>query len=161
MYFDRNVNKNINLLVKFLNFNRPLDVSTEHKVPRNWGSVKMTVDRFQKFRDKVLDIRELVPTSTDIGLNSLFLVDEFHHISMSLQQLKLVEMKIVREALIDTSNRFCVLDAVLTSAAKLNFVSWCDHFLNLANSSFEQGTFPDQGNKAIIKPYLKKPNPDN
>ena len=150
MYFDRNVNKNINLRVKFANFNRLLGVSTEHKDRRNWGSVKMTVDRFQKFfRDKVLDIRELIPTSTDNGLNSLFSVDESYHIAMSLDQFNLVELKNVREALTDTSNSFCVLDPVPTSVAKQTFVSWCDHFLNLANSSFEQGSFLD---------FFKKPN---
>ena len=161
MYFDRNVNKNINLRVKFANFNRLLGVPTEHKVPRNWGSIKTSVDRFQKFfRDKVLDIRELIPTSTDNGLNSLFLVDEFNHVTMSLDQFNSVELKNVREALIDTSNSFCVLDPVPTSVAKQTFVSWCDHFLNLANSSFERGTFPDFFKTAVIKPNLKKPNLD-
>ena len=161
MYFDRNVNKNINLRVKFANFNRLLGVSTEHKDRRNWGSVKMTVDRFQKFfRDKVLDIRELIPTSTDNGLNSLFSVDESYRIAMSLDQFNLVELKNVREALTDTSNSFCVLDPVPTSVAKQTFVSWYDHFPNLANSSFEQGSFPNFFKTAVIKPNLKKPNLD-
>ena len=147
MYFDRNVNKN-------------LGVPTEHKVPRNWGSVKMSVYRFQKFfRDKVLDIRELIPTSTDNGLNSLFLVDEFNHVTMSLDQFNSVELKNVREALIDTSNSFCVIDPVPSSVAKQTFVSWCDHFLNLAKSSFERGMFPDFFKTAVIKPNLKKTEP--
>ena len=94
MYFDRNVNKNINLRVKFANSNRLLGVPTEHMVPRNWRSVKMSADRFQKFfRDKVLDISELIPTSTDNGLNSLFLVDEFNHVTMSLDKFNSVELK--------------------------------------------------------------------
>ena len=44
--------------------------------------------------------------------------------------------------------------------AKQTFVSWCEHFLNLANSSFERGTFPDFFKTAVIKPNLKKPNLD-
>ena len=121
----------------------------------------MAVDRFQKyFRDKALDIREFIPTSADNGLNSLFLVDEFYHIAMSLDQFNLVELQNLREALIDTSNSFCVLDSVPTSVAKQTFVSWFDHFLNLANTSFEQGTFPDFFKTADMKPNLKKPNHD-
>ena len=159
MYFDRKVNKNINLRVKFANFNRLLGVSTEHKVLRNWGEVKMTVDRLKKFfRDKVLDTRELIPTSTDNGLNSIFSVDKSYHIAMPLDQFNLVELKNVTEALTDTSNSCCVLDPVSTSVDKQTFVSWCDYFLNLANSRFEQDTFPDFFKTAVIKPNLKKPN---
>ena len=114
----------------------------------------MTVDRFEMFfRDKVLDIRELIPTSADS-------VDEFHHIAIYLDQFNLVELKNVREALIDILNSFCVLDPVPTSVAKQTFVFWCGHFLNLANSGFEQGTFPDFFKTAVIKPNLKKPNLD-
>ena len=104
------------------------------------GSVKMTVDQRQRFfRDKLLDIRELIPspTSTDNGLESLFWVDDFHHISLLFNQFNYVELKNVREALIDTTISFCVIDSVPTNVAKQSFVSWCDHFLNSANSSFE------------------------
>ena len=159
MYFDRIVYKNINLRVEFANFNRLL-VSTEHKVPRNWGSVKITVDRFQNFfRDKVLDIRELIPTATDNGLNSFFSVDVFHHIALSLDQLNLVELKNVRETLIDTSNSFCVLDPVPIRVAKLTFVFGCDHFLNQLIAALNKAPFLIF-KTAVIKPNLKKPNLD-
>ena len=72
-----------------------------------------------------------------------------------LNEFELIEIHNLNIALRNLSNSYCGLDPIPTSVAKQTFHLWSNHFLKIANSSFEQGVYHDVFKVAIINPKLK------
>ena len=60
-----------------------------------------------------------------------------------LNEFKLIEMHKLNISLENLSKSYCDLDPIPTPVAKLFFHLCSNHFINIANSSFEQGVYPD------------------
>ena len=155
-FFDKNINQNLNLRSKFSNFNQLLGVHGEQKLPKSWGSHSKTAEEFRKyFTNKIVDLRNSIPNPTKTKLTDVSVSSHIFHFS-PLHEFKLIEIHKLNTALRNLSNSYCDLDPIPTSVAKQTFHLWSNHFINLANSSFEQGVYPDVFKVAIIKPKLKK-----